>query len=219
MLKHDLTMALRRLRRQKFQTAVGVAVLTLGLLCFVAANLLVSYVRNYDTHWSNSDRMYIVAERVRANDFALMPSFMTSSDAPVAEHLRADVPELGGVARRSVGQRLVSAGDRRMPLLTAYVEPQFGEIFDFDVLAGDARAIANPRSALITQRGAERLFGTVDAVGRTITIAAQQPVDVTIGGVVADLPNQSHLKFGGLFATGFDLLVSWDALEPLPVMG
>jgi putative ABC transport system permease protein len=219
MLGHDLTIALRRLLRHKFHTAVGVAVLALGLLCFVAANLFVSYVRNYDAHWPNSDRIYIVAERVRANDFVLMPSFMTNSDAPVAEHLRAEVPELAGVARRYVGQRLVSAGDRRMALLTAYVEPQFGELFDFEVLAGDAQAIAKPRSALITQRGAERLFGTVDAVGRTITIAAQQPVDVTIGGVVADLPNQSHLKFGGLFATGFELLVSWDALEALPVMG
>jgi hypothetical protein len=86
MLTNDLTIALRRLLRAKFHTAVGVAVLALGLFCFVAANLFVSYVRNYDTHWSNSDRVYIVAERVRGNDFALMPSFMTNSDAPVAEH-------------------------------------------------------------------------------------------------------------------------------------
>jgi putative ABC transport system permease protein len=219
MLTHDLTMAMRRLLQQRFHTAVGVAVLTLGLLCFVAANLFVNYVRSYDTHWSNSERIYIVAERTRSNGFALMPSFMTSTDAPVAEHLRTDVPELAGVARRVVGQRLVSFGDRRMPLLAAYVEPQFGEIFDIDVLAGDARAIANPRSALITERGAGRLFGTTEAVGRTITIAGQQPIDVTIAGVVAELPDQSHMKFGGLFATGFDLLVSWDALEPLPVMG
>ncbi len=52
MFTHDLTIALRRIIGQCFQTCVGIAVLTLGLVCFIAANLFVSYLRNYDRHWT-----------------------------------------------------------------------------------------------------------------------------------------------------------------------
>ena len=99
MLKHDLIIALRRLMRQRFHTAVGVAVLALGLMCFLAANLFVSYVRNYDRHWHDADRIYVVAERMRAIDFGLSAVFDSRSDAPIAEHLRLEVPELAAVAR------------------------------------------------------------------------------------------------------------------------
>jgi putative ABC transport system permease protein len=223
MFKHDLTVALRRFARQRFHTVIGAAVLTLGLVCFVAANLFVGYVRSYDTHWANSERIYVVAERRNPSGFDLTRAFSTRSDAPIAEQLRLDAPELEAVARSHLVQRLVSAGERRSPLMIAYVEPQFTQIFDFSTIFGDGRdVIGEPRSALITPRGAERLFGDVDVVGRSIAIGAQQPVDVTIGGVLAELPNQSHLKFGSLFAEGFDLLVSWDVLETFdrpPVMG
>ena len=77
MLAHDFTIALRRFARQRFHTAVGVAVLTVGLVCFIAANLFVSYVRGYDRHWPNADRIYVVAERMRAPQFGVTPSFDT----------------------------------------------------------------------------------------------------------------------------------------------
>jgi putative ABC transport system permease protein len=212
-IRHDLTIALRRFARQRFHTFVGVAVLTLGLACFVAANLFVTYVQSYDTEWANGDRIHVVAERKNPAGFGGTPAFFTRVDAPIAEYLRLDAPELAGVARTYQTPRLVSAGDRRLPLMVAYVEPEFTEIFDFDAIAGDSRdAIRKPRSALITPRGAERLFGSGNVVGQTFTIMAQQPVDVTIGGVI-DMPAQSHLKIGSLFAEGFDLLVSWDVLE------
>ena len=49
--------------------------------------------------------------------------------------------------------------------------------------------------------------------GRTVTLAAQPPVDVTIKAVIADFPNQSHLNMRSIFARGYDVFVSWDVLE------
>jgi putative ABC transport system permease protein len=214
MLMHDVTIALRRLARRRFETAVGVTVLTLGLLCFVAANLFVGYVHNYDRHWPNAARIHVVAERMRASDFGLTPSFDTRSDAPVADILRVEAPELAAVARLHLTQRLVLVDDRRVPLAVAYAEPQFTDIFELAVLTGDVRqALATPRSAVITRDAAERLFGAADGAHRSLTLMARQPVELTIKAVVADLPDQSHLRRGGLFANGADIFVSWDVLE------
>ena len=214
MLKHDLTIALRRAMRHCFHTSVGVAVLTLGLICFIAANLFVSYVRNYDRHWPNADRIYVVVERMRATELGATPAFDTRSDAPLEELLRVEAPELAAVARMHTTYRGISVDDRQQPLPIAYVDRQFTAIFEMTALAGDSRgSLSTPRSAVITRRVAEQLFGTVAVAGRSLTLSAQQPVDLTIQAVVEDLPEQSHLKQGGLFASGADVFVSWDVLE------
>lgn len=213
MLKHDLMIALRRCARQRFHTAVGVAVLALGLVCFIATNLFVSYVRNFDRQWPNADRAYVVAERTDARDFGLISGYGTRSDGVVAEHLRVEAPELAAVARLHRIQRAISAEEQRLPLMVGYVEPQFTNIFELPALAGDSRqALAAPRSAVITRRTAERLFGSTDVAGRSITLAVQQPVDLTVRAVIEDLPAQSHLG-RGLLSEYLDLLVSWDVLE------
>jgi len=216
MFKHDLAIALRRFARQRFHTAVGVAVLTLGLVCFIAANLFVSYVRGYDRHWPNADRIYVVAERIRAPQFGVTPSFDTGTAPPVAEQLRVEAPELAAVARVYGLPQVLAVDDRRVTLSVAYAEPQFTEIFEFTTLAKDGPLpLAAPRSAVITQRAAVRLFGGVDVVGRSLMMMVQQPVDITIRAVVADIPEQSHLRPGGLLpsSSGADVFVSWDVLE------
>ena len=214
MLKHDFTMALRRCAKQRFHTGVGVAVLTLGLVCFISANVFVGYVRNFDRHWSNADRTYVVAERLQASAYGLTPSFDTGSDAPIAELLRVEAPELAAVARLHFAQQLVSVDDRRVQISVAYVEPEFTDIFELTTLAGVSRqALAAPRSAVVTQRGAERLFGARDVAGRRLTVVAPQPADLTVTAVVADLADQSHLEQGGLFSNGADVFLSWDVLQ------
>jgi putative ABC transport system permease protein len=215
MLKHDLTIALRRLLQRRFYTGIGVVVLTLGLVCFIATNLFVSYIRHYDRHWPNADRIYVVAERMRAADFGFSPAFDAGSDAPIADHLRVDAPELAAVARvRTQGAQLLAVGEQRLPLTVAYAESDFAEIFELTPLAGEiGEALATPRSVVLTQRAAERLFGTFDVAGRTVTLVAQPLVDVTIRAVIADFPNQSHLNMRSIFARGYDVFVSWDVLE------
>lgn len=215
MLRHDLVVSLRRLVRQRFQTAVGVLVLALGLICFIGANLFVGYVRSYDRHFPAADRMYIVAERVRASGFGFnADTFTTRSDPVVAEYLRLEAPELDAVARLFKTDRLVTVDDRRVSLMVGYAERDFTDIFELEALAGEVRgALAAPRSAVITRGTAEQLFGAADVAGRTLTIAAREPVDVTIAAVVADPPGPSHLQ-RGLFSQGVvDLFVSWDVQE------
>lgn len=216
MLKHDFTIALRRLLQQRFHTAIGAAVLALGLVCFLAANLFVTYVSNFDRHFANADRIYVVAERMSASAFNLRPIFDSGTDAPIADHLRLDVPELAAVARTRVAAKLVSVGERRLSLMVGYAEPELTDIFDLTPLAGDIRgALETPRSMIVTQLAAERLFGTADVAGRTVRFVAETPIDVTVRAVVAELPSQSHFNMRGLLNLGFEAFVSWDVQEML----
>jgi putative ABC transport system permease protein len=213
MLRHDLMVALRRIARQRFYSALSVLALAFGLVCFIATYLFVSHVRGYDTHFANADRTYVIAESVHVRSTGLDVPFETNSALPLGEQLRIDVPELEAVARRH--PTFVPVTFDGPPVLRAisYVEPQFFEIFDFVTLAGDLRGAEQPRSAVLSRRTARQIFGDAPAAGRTITLNGRQPVEVTVAAVIEDLPAASHLTGGSLFANGFDLLASWDVFE------
>jgi putative ABC transport system permease protein len=212
-LLHDLTVALRRIARQRIYSALSVLALACGLVCFIATYLLVSHVRGYDRHFANADRTYVVAQRSRTESSSLDTPFDVNSALHLAEQLRLDVPELAAVARRHQTFLPVALDGPPMLRAVSYVEAPFFDIFDFATLAGDVHGAAQPRSAVLTRRTAQQMFGDDAAVGRTITLNGRQQVDVTVAAVIEDVPAASHLARGSLFASGFELLLSWDVYE------
>lgn len=215
MLRHYLAVALRGFARSRLPSAVGVGVLALGGVCFVAAYLFVSHLRSYDRHFANAGRFYVIMQSIEVPASGMSVPLAPGSALPLAEQLKLDVPELEAVARYAFGgQSFVTVDGEASYQRIAYAEPAFLEIFDFATLAGDSSAaLDTPRSAIITEHTAERLFGTRDVVGRTVEITALRPVDATIAAVIAEIPAASHLSRTALGSRGFDLLVSWDVFE------
>src|SRR5438477_310634 len=215
MLRHDLAIALRRIASRPSHSALRAAVLTLGIVCFLAAYVFVSYLRSYDRNFTNHARTYLIAQ----SGYARVGSsrlFSAYSALPLADHLRAEFPELPSVARYCLRQIAVGVGPDATRRLVGYAEPELFEIFDFTTIAGERRdALSEPRSVVLTKDTAESLFGTTDAVGKTLTLNGRETVDVTVRAVVAELPRNSHLARGGLFTMGFEVLASWDLFDRL----
>jgi hypothetical protein len=216
-LRQDLTFALRSLARRPLQSALRVAVLALGLFCFVAAHVFAGYFRNYDRNWAKADRIYALFEGIDTPQVGLHVPLRPYVTPLLAEQLELDAPELEAVARYRFRLGAVTAGGESRPARIASADPDFLEIFDFDASAGDLRgALAKPGSVVMTESAARRLIGTIDAVGRTVTVKSSGGADATVAAVIRDPPRDSHLG-SGRFSEGFDVLVStdvWDAVAP-----
>lgn len=222
MLAHYLKIALRNLARHRLHTAVSVVVLTLGLTCFLAAYLVVSYLRSYDRHFANADRSYVVFQGMHGPKIGFeWPSYPFSS-VLLAEQLAADVPELEAVARMRWLNGFVAVAGEVRPRRIAVAEPKLLTIFDFDVVAGDLRDALVGRNAVITASAAQALLGGTDVVGKTLTIRERNSGDFTVVAVIADPPLASTFSTRGLGSNGFDVLLPWDgaeAISPLPNSG
>jgi len=215
MLRHDLAIAVRRIASRPSYSTLCAAVLALGILCFLAAYVFVSYLRSYDHNFANHARTYVISQSVQTAA-RQTPLFMNYSALPLADHLRADFPDLTAVARYSLRLMPVGVGPEATQRRVGYAEPAFFEIFDFTPIAGDLRgALSEPRSVVLTKDTAQSLFGTTQAVGKTLTLNGREGVEVTVRAVVAELPRTSHLARRGLFTMGPDLLVSWDLFDRL----
>jgi len=89
-------------------------------------------------------------------------------------------------------------GDQAFPERCHLVDPGFFRIFSFPLLRGDpAGALRDPKSVVLTESAARRLFGSDDPLGRPLTLrVGERPLDFTVTGIAADPPANSSIRFG-----------------------
>ncbi len=206
MLKSYLAMAIRQLLAQKLYTAINVAGLALGLACTLLIALFVRHELSYDRHYSNSDRIVRISE-----DAAVDPPLHFAGASPaIAPLLKDFFPGIETTARLLScfdvgGGSLVTVGERRFlePRLMA-ADNELFDIFNFDWRRGDARtALAQPNGVVLTESTARKYFGDADPLGATIEVGEGATLPFVVTGIVADLPDNTHLQFDLLLSMSF----------------
>ncbi|MFK7863747.1 MAG: FtsX-like permease family protein [Pseudohongiellaceae bacterium] len=200
MIMHYTRMAFKAMTRFKFHTFIGQASLVIGFLCFLAALLVSSYSGSFDRHHPNADNIYNLM--IRSIGDSPFPDRFPIVNSPAAKYLRAAFPELENVAKASTSSpTLVTGKGVTLTLDTVYVEEPFFRIFPLPMLAGlnDGDSLP-PNSVILTEVGANKLFGTTDVIGEALEI--DNRFNVTVAGVSKKLDEPSHLEAGfALFNT------------------
>jgi putative ABC transport system permease protein len=81
-----------------------------------------------------------------------------------------------------------------VPLKGLFVDPSFLQVFNFPLHKGNpANSLTGANSLVLTKQAAEKIFGTVDPLGQTISMKGYG--DFTITGVLQDLPGATHFDF------------------------
>jgi len=214
MLGHYFTIALRSLRRAPLTAAVNVVALALGLASFVIAYGIVTFWDKSERHFPNVDRTYVVTADLEALNGSVRTGVSPTTNRLYADYLKAEFTDLEAVARTQTmsNEGGVSAGDVSERMFIVGADAAFLEIFDLPFVKGDAKnALRDPNSVVITQDAAKRLFGTDDVLGRTITLGSV--LDVTVKGVIGEIPEPSYFGHSAAATVRFDVLSSWDTLD------
>jgi putative ABC transport system permease protein len=78
----------------------------------------------------------------------------------------------------------------------AFTNAAFVDIFSFKTISGNLKdALNDPRSLVLTEDNAIRIFGTEDPIGQNVLLNNQL---VTIRAIIETNPNQSSIRFDGL---------------------
>ena len=102
--------------------------------------------------------------------------------------------------------QILSFGDVRISSNGMFVQPAFTDIFSLKMLEGDRDALKDPSSILLNASTAKALFGSKDAMGKTVKVANQY--DMKVAGVFEDFPENTSL-------TRTHLLMPWDKFKTL----
>ncbi len=204
-----LKMAWRRIFRHKGYSFVSIAGMTVGLTCVILILTYVNFEFGFDRFHKKADRIYRVISRPTTGMWK-SDEFMSHSPAILAAAMSAEIPGVARTARlmEPEGEKAVLRSEGKNFLERGlYADGNFLEIFSFPLLRGDRHSsLARPGSIVLSAGTARKLFGDANPLGRPLGYHEQtMRFDLTVSGVLADVPRNSHLQF--------DYLVSIATLE------
>ena len=175
MLKNYFKTALRNLRRHKVNSFINIAGLTVGFAAFLLIFLVVQYEESFDDFHSNKDQIYRV---VRIGRNAENREYRTGVPFPVTQGLRTDLPQLKNTAAIYADNNVpvvIPAPDgstlKKFKEQNVFVaEPQFFQMFDFSLAAGNIKTALNDvNSVLLTKDVATKYFDNwQSAMGKSV---------------------------------------------------
>ncbi|HEX8064108.1 MAG TPA: ABC transporter permease [Allosphingosinicella sp.] len=193
MWRNYLTVACRALARHKVYAFINIFGLALGLAACILILLYVRYETSYDRWLPNAGQIFQV-QSIRTDPQTGEKDIQQYTQGIITQALPKDFPQIEEMARADEAQFvLLQAGEPAYADVLMAEAPLF-RILQIPFLRGDrATALEKPNALVISRKEAVKRFGTVDALGRTVTrIARGEKSELEVTGVFEDLPPNSH---------------------------
>ncbi|MCP4727759.1 MAG: FtsX-like permease family protein [bacterium] len=196
MFKNYLKIALRNILRYKGYSFINIAGLAVGMTASILIFLYVQYELSYDKYHENADNIYRIVNQNPGSYYmgtdkyvwtsALLAPAMKSDLSGVMKAVRID--EVGRGASLKYENNCIHSDK------FYFTDSDFLEMFTFPLIKGDPKTALNaPFSVLITEEMADILFSDDEPMGKVLRF--NNTHDLTITGVLNNVPDNSHFRF------------------------
>ncbi len=204
MYKSYLTIGWRNLFKSKTHSIINIGGLALGIASCILISLYINDELQYDRYHDHADRI----QRVVAEDWAKMPAALAPELVATYPHLVEHVvrlwPLFAPAKMRHEDVVFVETG-------VVFADPGIFSVFTWPLISGSpANALTAKNSIVLTESMANKYFGTKNPLGAQMKFWGN---DLTVTGVMKDVPHNSHLKFDFLLSFSTLQLVMGDNLD------
>jgi len=185
---------LRILLRDKLHSTINIFGLSVGLAGLTLILLYIQHERNFETFLPGAENIWRID--VAENYIGRAPIYVAGIPAPAKAHLERDFLSIEAATRSTfkdvqVRQNTVQYDER---LLLA--DANYFDFLKMPLIEGDSsRALQDINSIVLSQSTAKKYFDGKPALGETITLLLPEEMALTVTGVIADLPGNSHLQY------------------------
>lgn len=209
MIKFHFLLALRNMMRNKLFSFITILGLATGLTVTLLLTIYVRHEFSYNSFHQKKDRIYRLVSRLGTNELQDYSISLRLSDSILSN----SVPELEHIVQLyGMGQYTFVEGEnqhKNVPFV--FTDPSLFDVFTFTFLRGTKEgAFAELNSVVVTRSIAQRIFGTIDAVGKSMVFFDNNQT-VTVSAVVEDFPANSDWEYG--------VMAQMDALPYINVLG
>ena len=201
MYHHFLKISWRNLIRNKLFSSIKIGGFAIGIAACLIIALYVQRELSYDQHYQNQDRIFRLANNYTGGEES---DRWVNLHGPFKEVLEEHLPEAELISR-AVFWAWGNAGANHIkkiedPLNTYekgffYADPEFLEILEVPMVYGNAKdALNQPNHMVISKSQADKYYPGENPVGRQMILNGNTEDTYTIGGVMEDFPETSHVK-------------------------
>ena len=190
-------MRLRFNRHKLFSTVLNIIGLTLAFSVFLILMVQVVYDTRYDLGYPDTDKIV----RLEYSDPTSPGVYSVQLSRPIIEQLKGYFPQVEAVAcyryyKNSSGN--FKEADTDIPgVRVKYATTDFDllRVFPFEFVEGDTSGYRAPGTAVISERGARRVFGDQSPVGKDIQFETKDNMGNSwrIVAVYKDFPDNSSM--------------------------
>lgn len=210
MLTHNLILIYRSFKRFKSTFIINLIGLSTGLASALLIYLWVNDELHMDKFHEKDRRLYQVMEVLSEE---IGGGTVIESSGPVAEALKADMPEVEYAAALApptwprFDRFVLSTNQRDIRATGQYAGKDYFSIFSYNLIEGDAHNVLKDKNSIaISEELATRLFNTkYNVVGKTVEF--QHERELLVSGVFENVPSAS--------STQFDFVLSFELFEEI----
>ena len=204
---------LRRVKQNWQWFLINLTGLSLAVACSIVVLLYTLQQLSFDRFHSRSEDICRITMNTNRGATSMHPARVYGdqpgrflSEYPAIERMTRLVPFRNAI---------VKIGDQKFYSRNAFLtDSSFFRVFDFKVISGNSeKAFSRPGQVFVSRSLAIKYFGTLDVVGKEISILHQQEPTFkvfTIDGVMEDFPLNSHFHADLLTSfTSDDDLTTW----------
>lgn len=204
MYKSYLKIGWRNLLKSKTHSFINIGGLAVGIASCFLIGLYINDELRYDRYHDNADRI----QRVVAEDWAKMPAALAPEFKATYPHLVDQTvrlwPQFSPAKMRHNEVVFVETG-------IVFADPSVFSVFTWPLISGNpAKALTDKNTIVLTKAMATKYFGTKAPLGAQMKFWGN---DLTVTGVMADVPHNSHLQFDFLISFSTLHLVMGDNLD------
>jgi ABC-type antimicrobial peptide transport system permease subunit len=191
MFKNYFKIAWRNLFRNKGFSITNILGLTIGITCTIFIFLWVQDERTYDRFQKNYDNIYqVMANRDFKNSIMTDPNMVL----PLASSLEKAYPQIKNAVVTTQGESdIFEYHDSKLKKDGLTVGGNFFDMFSWKFIKGNATALRDPSSIVLTESAAKTFFGNEDPINKVLKMNNENDMKVT--AVVEDPPGNSSLQF------------------------
>ena len=191
MLKNYFKIAWRNILRNKVYSAINIVGLATGISACILIFFYVKDELTYERHFDKYDRIYRVVTDLHLQG---QQDKFARSPAPLAAALQKNYPDIQKVSRLlPIGKQTVWIENQAFNEEDLFfADSSFFDIFSYEFLIGSPRtALQNPKTVVISEKLAEKYFGSVpEAMGQVLQFSKNAHV---VTGIFKD-NGHSHIK-------------------------
>ncbi|NPD46624.1 ABC transporter permease [Lentimicrobium sp. S6] len=201
MLIKSISLSIKRLWSFKLYSIISIMGLSLAMAVALAIFSYTSHHASYDRFIENGENAYRLVSRLGDGNYN------TSTFAALQDVIEEDVNVISSTTCHTYHsiEELDVEGEKYKIDHAIFINSSFLDFYSISLILGDYRSIDEPNMVFLTQKMADRVFPQESAIGKQVFVrsfSAHQDslIAFTVGGIVEEMPMNSHLSYEVLFS-------------------
>ncbi|MEL6561703.1 MAG: ABC transporter permease [Bacteroidota bacterium] len=200
MVSNFFKVFVRTARKNMVFTSINLFGLIMGFTACILIYFFIADELSYDKSLPDSDQVYRIAWQGN--------NPQTRTPHPMAQAMVSDLPEVvaattlspwygNGLNKQSIRVKYIVENKLFEEPDFYFVDSTFLDVFQLELVAGDAKALSKPWNIVISDQLAKKYFGDDDPIGKQLSV---NDMFVDVAAVIKSMPENSHFHFNALIS-------------------